>query len=69
MQNSPAHLTVIEHPLVQVKLTQLRDVATAPNDFRARVSELAILMVCEATRDLATRAQSVRTPNIKGAPS
>ena len=62
MSDSPAHLTVIEHPLVQVKLTQLRDVATASNDFRARVSELAMLMVFEATRDLATRAQSVRTP-------
>jgi uracil phosphoribosyltransferase len=57
-----APVAVIEHPLVQVKLTQLRDATTGSTDFRARVSELATLMVFEATRDLATRPQVVRTP-------
>ena len=57
-----APLVVIEHPLVQVKLTQLRDVQTGSNDFRARVSELAMLMVFEATRDLRTHPQTVKTP-------
>lgn len=55
-------MTVIDHPLVQVKLTQLRDARTGSDDFRARVAELATLMVFEATRDLATRAQRVQTP-------
>lgn len=64
MENSPPPfgVTVVTHPLVQVKLTQLRDAATRSDDFRARVSELAMLMVFEATRDLATRALAVRTP-------
>jgi uracil phosphoribosyltransferase len=57
-----APVVVIEHPLVQVKLTELRDAQTSSNDFRARVSELAMLMVFEATRDLQTRPQMVRTP-------
>ena len=53
---------VIEHPLVQTKLTQLRDAQTSSDDFRARVTELAVLMVFEATRDLAVRTRNVQTP-------
>lgn len=53
---------VIDHPLVRVKLTQLRDVLTDSEDFRARVGEIATLLVFEATRDLATRPVTVQTP-------
>ncbi len=62
----PAHpldgVTVIDHPLVQVKLTQLRDVQTGSREFRARLNELSTLMVFEATRDLATRPVPIQTP-------
>jgi uracil phosphoribosyltransferase len=47
---------------VQAKLTRLRDAETRSDDFRARVAELATLMVFESTRDLATRPQQIRTP-------
>lgn len=60
--NPPDGVTVIEHPLVQVKLTQLRDENTGSRDFRARLNELATLTVFEATRDLATRPAPIRTP-------
>ena len=60
--NLPDGVTVIDHPLVQVKLTQLRDVDTGSREFRARLDELSTLMVFEATRDLATRPASIRTP-------
>ena len=60
--NLPDGVTVIDHPLVQVKLTQLRDVQTGSREFRARLNELSTLMVFEATRDLATRPALIRTP-------
>lgn len=55
-------VTVIDHPLIRVKVTQLRDVATTSVDFRARLNELATLMVFEATRSLTTRPIRVTTP-------
>lgn len=55
-------VTVIDHPLVRVKMTQLRDAKTASVDFRARLNELATLMVFEATRDLVTKPIRVQTP-------
>ena len=58
----PDGVTVIDHPLVQVKLTQLRDVQTGSREFRARLNELSTLMVFEATRDLATRPAPIQTP-------
>ena len=55
-------VTVIAHPLVQHNLTRLRDQRTEPEEFRRGLSEVATLMVYEATRSLATRSVSVRTP-------
>lgn len=60
--SSHARVTLIAHPLVQVKLTQLRDAKTGATEFRARVCELAMLMVFEATRDLAVRPAVIDTP-------
>jgi uracil phosphoribosyltransferase len=55
-------VTLIDHPLVQVKLTQMRE-ATTPNEiFRERLAEVATLMVSEVTRDLVTQARMVSTP-------
>jgi uracil phosphoribosyltransferase len=58
----PAGVTVVDHPLVRVKLTRLRDERTSPEEFRMRLAELATLLVYEATRDLETRIDSIRTP-------
>lgn len=55
-------VTVVEHPLVRVKLTRLRDERTEPEEFRARLAELAAMLVTEATRDFPTRPCKVRTP-------
>ena len=55
-------VTVIEHPLLRVKLTTLRDHRTGPEEFRTRLAELATLLLFEATRDLSTQPLLIRTP-------
>ena len=57
-----AKLVVIDHPLVQHKLTLLRDKSTGTNQFRALVQELAMLLAYEATRDLTLEDTTVETP-------
>ncbi|GMQ77813.1 MAG: uracil phosphoribosyltransferase [Anaerolineae bacterium] len=51
-----------KHPLVQHKLTLLRDVRTDPKQFRELIRELALLMCYEATSDLGVKEIEVRTP-------
>ena len=46
-------VTVITHPLVQRNLTRLRDKRTRPQEFRRVLSEVAALMLYEATRSFA----------------
>ncbi len=53
---------VSTHPLVQHKLTLLRDKRTDPTRFRQLVRELAILLCYEATQDLALAPKTVETP-------
>ncbi len=53
---------VLTHPLLQHKLTILRDERTGVKEFREIVSEVATLMCYEATRDLAVEAVEVQTP-------
>lgn len=55
-------LHVLEHPLIQHKLTLLRDADTGSKDFRELVEEVATLMAYEATRDLPLEDLEVRTP-------
>ena len=55
-------VTVIEHPLVQHNLTRLRDRRTTPQEFRRILSEVAALMLHEATRSFETEAVAVCTP-------
>ncbi|MGH7968505.1 MAG: uracil phosphoribosyltransferase [Limisphaerales bacterium] len=55
-------VTVITHPLVQHNLTRLRDARTGPQEFRRVLSEVAALMLYEATRSFRVRPVSVRTP-------
>ena len=55
-------LRVITHPLVQHKLSILRDRATGTKLFRELVEEIAMLMACEATADVPLRETRVETP-------
>ena len=43
---------IMDHPLIQHKLTLLRDKNTGTKEFRELVSEIGMLMCYEATRDL-----------------
>ncbi|MBA2627448.1 MAG: uracil phosphoribosyltransferase [Gemmatimonadales bacterium] len=56
------NLTVLSHPLIQHKLTILRDRRTPTRDFKQLVNEIATLMAYEATKDLPTEAVSIATP-------
>lgn len=53
---------VFEHPLIQHKLSILRDKTTGVKEFRELVGEIAMLMCFEATRDLPLEEVSVETP-------
>lgn len=55
-------VTVFDHPLIQHKLSVLRDEKTSVKEFRELVSEIATLMCYEATRDLPLEDIEVRTP-------
>lgn len=55
-------LTIVSHPLVQHKLTKLRDKDTPTSVFRALVREIATLLCYEVTRDLPTELARVETP-------
>lgn len=57
-----AKITVVEHPLIQHKLTYLRDKRTGQKDFRELLEELSLLLAFEVTRDLPTERVSVETP-------
>ena len=55
-------VTVITHPLVQHNLTRLRDERTDSQEFRRVLSEVAALMIYEATRSFSVKAATVKTP-------
>ena len=61
---TPAHpnLTVLAHPLIQHKLTLLRDKRTSTRDFKQLVSEIAMLMAYEVTKDLPMQPVDIETP-------
>lgn len=56
------NLTVLSHPLIQHKLTLLRDRETTTRDFKQLVNEIAMLMAYEVTKDLATEPVEIETP-------
>ena len=58
----PANVIVLDHPLIKHKISMLRDKNTGTNEFRALVSEIAMLMGFEALRDLPTKEIEVETP-------
>lgn len=53
---------VFDHPLIQHKLTYIRDVKTGTKEFRELVDEVATLMAFEITRDLPLTETEVETP-------
>lgn len=53
---------VMDHPLIQHKLTLLRDKNTGSKEFRELVGEIAMLMCYEATRDLTLKEVEIETP-------
>lgn len=53
---------IITHPLVQHKLTMIRDKETGPKDFRDLVEEVSVLMAYEVTRDMPLEEVEVETP-------
>jgi len=55
-------LNVLDHPLIQHKLTIIRCKDTSVKEFREIVSEIAMLMCYEATRDLPLKDVEVETP-------
>ena len=54
--------TILTHPLIQHKLTILRDIETGVKEFREVVGEIAMLMCYEAMRELPLEVVEVRTP-------
>jgi len=59
---SVSNLFIIDHPVIQTKLTELRDFTTDHRKFRALLNEIASLMVYEVTRDWPTTPRLVQTP-------
>jgi uracil phosphoribosyltransferase len=57
-----ASLHVLDHPLLQHKLSIIRDKNTSVKEFRELISEIATLMCYEATRDLPVEICEVETP-------
>jgi len=58
-------VTVIDHPLIQHKLTLIRDKNTGSKEFRELVKEISMLMGYEVTRDLCLQEIEIETPVCK----
>jgi uracil phosphoribosyltransferase len=58
----PDHLTIVDHPLVQHKLTVMREVATPTATFRQLLREISQLLAFEVTRDLDLTTRIIQTP-------
>lgn len=56
------HLTVVDHPLVQHKLTLMRDKGTSTAGFRRLLREISQLLAYEVTRGLPLTTQNIETP-------
>ena len=56
---------VLNHPLIQHKLTIMRKKETGPKEFRELLEEISTLMVYEVTRDLPTEEVEIETPICK----
>lgn len=59
------NVTIFDHPLIQHKLSILRNKNTSSKDFRALIHEISMLMCYEATRDLPLEEVEIETPICK----
>ena len=57
-----SQLHVIDHPMIQHKLTIMRDKNTGSKDFRELLREIALLMGYEVTRDIPLEDVEIETP-------
>jgi uracil phosphoribosyltransferase len=62
MDGQQRKVTIVDHPLVQHKLTIMRDVETSTAGFRQLLREISALLCYEATRDLVLTKTRIRTP-------
>ena len=59
------NLTIVDHPLIQHKLTLMRNEATSTAVFRQLLREISMLLAYEVTRELETRPVTIRTPLVE----
>jgi len=57
---APVH--VIDHPLIQHKLTLMRKKSTSTSSFRSLLQEISMLLAYEVTRDMVTSVEQIETP-------
>lgn len=62
MEEKMSKVIVMDHPLIQHKIGLIRREETGSKDFRALISEIAMLMCYEATRDLKLTEVEIKTP-------
>ena len=60
-----SNVYVLDHPLIQHKITHIRNKETGTKDFRELVDEVAGLMTYEITRDLPLTETEIETPVAK----
>ena len=60
--DSPAAVTLVDHPLVQHKLTLMRRKDASTNTFRTLLNEVSMLMAYEVTRDMPMQSIEIETP-------
>lgn len=58
-------VTVVSHPLVQHKLTQMRKVETSTAGFRRLLREISLLLCYEVTRELPMTSETINTPIVE----
>ena len=63
--NNMSKVTIMEHPLIKHKIGIIRRKETGSKDFRQMISEIAMLMCYEATRDLKLQDVDIETPICK----
>lgn len=60
-----SNVVITNHPLIQHKLSILRQVETSSKDFRSLIREISVLLCYEATRDLHLKEIEIETPICK----
>jgi uracil phosphoribosyltransferase len=61
------NVTLIDHPLIQHKLSLIRNKETGAKDFRELIEEIAMLMCYEVTRDMPLQEMEIETPVARAA--